>query len=306
MWGKMCAALRTPRQHDKPRVMEKEVFGEFEWIAEFEYLQEYFKFEYTDIGNYSTKDALVVGCGTSTLSESLLTLGLRSVVSVDNDEDCIKYMENKYIHCSNLSWVVYDLIEFSHMNQTFDLVVDKGSLDAMLVEGSIATLLCEIFRLLNPGGVYFLCSLHSPVLLLDLLASDPLRYLVSFHGDCSQPDGQCKTIAICKKTSSSFFIDPQAMAATESQAMDLFYQIKTPLLTAEKIRKIDDFFALHGNNPLPLKDIHSFIFERDEVDRELGYTLDLFLEDLSGECPGSVESGVLSLQDTLNFIKSMQ
>lgn len=51
----------------------------------------------------------------------------------------------------------------------YDLVVDKGTFDAVLVEGSTAHMLLESVRLLRPvSGVYLLCSLHSDELLRPL------------------------------------------------------------------------------------------------------------------------------------------
>jgi len=104
-----------------------------------------------------TKRVLVVGCGTSTLSASMLQSGYQSIVSIDNDEECIRHLSDQYHADHRLSWIVYDVVEpfrYEHNPEltdgSFDIVIDKGTLDAVLVEGSCATMLLEVYRLLKP------------------------------------------------------------------------------------------------------------------------------------------------------------
>jgi ubiquinone/menaquinone biosynthesis C-methylase UbiE len=72
--------------------------GSFEWIiSSFEEINKYLHVEYIGI-NMNTIDTkvLVIGCGTSEISENIVKrYELCSVVSIDNDIDCINYMKNK-------------------------------------------------------------------------------------------------------------------------------------------------------------------------------------------------------------------
>ena len=59
-------------------------------------------------------------------------------------------------------------------NASFDLVLDKSTLDCLLcTDKATAGLLTEIYRLLKPGGVYLLISFHEQELLHPLLSNLP-------------------------------------------------------------------------------------------------------------------------------------
>jgi ribosomal protein L11 methylase PrmA len=81
----------------------------------------------------------VSGCGTSVLSIQLADLGFGEIVSVDNDSECIKHMELLYGNDCRLKWITYDMVDPASTTNAdlgmFNLIVDKGTLDAILVEG---------------------------------------------------------------------------------------------------------------------------------------------------------------------------
>ena len=138
--------------------MEK--IGLFEWILDFEDFRYVLESENRRRGiNIELASALVLGCGTSTLSLSIADMGYSAVVSIDNDEGCVKYMSTRPFPQKNLYWLKYDLAE-PHRYQAasyliddrFSLIIDKGTLDAILVEGSVSTTLSEIHRMLHFEG----------------------------------------------------------------------------------------------------------------------------------------------------------
>ena len=49
---------------------------------------------------------------------------------------------------------------------SFDLVIDKGTMDSMLCSGhsymDVARMLTQVHRVLKPGGIYFLVTLGEP------------------------------------------------------------------------------------------------------------------------------------------------
>lgn len=65
------------------------------------------------------------------------------------------------------------------MNGNFDLIVDKGTLDAVLVEGSVFQMLEIVYNLLNVGGVYLICSLHEKEMISSLLGIEELGFKIS-------------------------------------------------------------------------------------------------------------------------------
>jgi hypothetical protein len=117
----------------------KVVLGHFDWVLD--YCDFSFIFDHTRIENPSAARALVIGCGTSDLSHKLLShYGV--IVSVDNDADVIAYMADSTSHIERLKWIAYDMIECYYnppsanpqlQDHSFDILVDKCSMDAMLV-----------------------------------------------------------------------------------------------------------------------------------------------------------------------------
>jgi hypothetical protein len=67
------------------------------------------------------------------------------------------------------------------MNSSFDLIVDKGTLDAVLVEGSVYQMLAIVYNLLTIGGVYLICSLHEQEMISSLLGLYIFTYLDLFR-----------------------------------------------------------------------------------------------------------------------------
>ena len=131
--------------------------GNFDWITEFNEIEEYLQNKFTGLEKIDKCNVrvLVIGCGTSKLSVQLADSGFGEVVSVDNDCECISYMKKMHHDDERLKWSTYDIVEpeslqtEAHSTKTalgkFDLVVDKGTLDAILAEGrTTPLLLCRL------------------------------------------------------------------------------------------------------------------------------------------------------------------
>jgi hypothetical protein len=83
-----------------------------------------------------TKSKVVVpGCGDSLLSEHTALMG-HDVISFDFEEGVIlKMKENK----SAVDYQVDDMLKMSYKDQQFDVVLDKGSFDALCVDQETET-----------------------------------------------------------------------------------------------------------------------------------------------------------------------
>ncbi|KAM5163412.1 EEF1A lysine methyltransferase 4 isoform 2-T2 [Mantella aurantiaca] len=78
--------------------------------------------------------ALVLGCGTSSLSADLYAEGVSPIISIDYSPICIKEMTEKNACIPEMSWLVMDARQLQFPDESFDLVIEKGTLDSMMVD----------------------------------------------------------------------------------------------------------------------------------------------------------------------------
>jgi len=102
---------------------------------------------------------LVVGCGTSCLSEELQGRGY-DVSSVDISEVAIEQMRRKR---GDMDWQVADVSELPFNDDSFDAVIDKGTGDSLFFgshasqrQSMCTTMWKEAVRVLNRQGT-FIC-----------------------------------------------------------------------------------------------------------------------------------------------------
>ncbi|EHB17542.1 Methyltransferase-like protein 13 [Heterocephalus glaber] len=109
---------------------------------------------------------LVIGCGSSELSGQLYDVGYQDMVNIDISEVVIKQMrERNARRRPQMSFLKMDMTRMEFPDASFQVVLDKGTLDAVLTDEEEKTLqlvdrmLAEIGRVLQVGGRYLCISL---------------------------------------------------------------------------------------------------------------------------------------------------
>lgn len=123
---------------------------------------------------------LVVGCGNSKLSMDMYDCGFQNITNIDISEVVIKQMKelNKNKR-PVMKFLQMDATSMSFLNEDFTVVLDKGTLDALMTDEnqetiSTVTKYCnEICRVLKTGGRYVCISLLQEHILKFLLAYFP-------------------------------------------------------------------------------------------------------------------------------------
>eukprot|EP01114_Cavostelium_apophysatum_P012156 TRINITY_DN2697_c0_g1_i1.p1 TRINITY_DN2697_c0_g1~~TRINITY_DN2697_c0_g1_i1.p1 ORF type:complete len:204 (+),score=21.80 TRINITY_DN2697_c0_g1_i1:71-682(+) len=125
---------------------------------------------------------LIVGCGTSRLSEDMLKDGFKDIVNIDVSSVVISHMTEKYKDTPGLIFRTMDVMSMEFSDSAFDAVVDKGTLDAILCgENSTAnadSMVSEIYRVLKPGGTYVVVTYGAPKMRLQYLEKPKFNWKV--------------------------------------------------------------------------------------------------------------------------------
>lgn len=72
------------------------------------------------------------GCGNSALSYELFLGGFPDVTSVDYSSVVVAAMQARYAHVPTLRWETMDVRALDFPSGSFDVVLEKGTLDALL------------------------------------------------------------------------------------------------------------------------------------------------------------------------------
>jgi SAM-dependent methyltransferase len=290
--------------------------GNYDWIIDSVELLRFMMSNPTLNPFAQFKRICVLGCGTSTLSVDLLHAGdpksPAEVVSLDNDTGCLRHMADGHRNEPRLKWEYCDLTQLDgHVNDLainpFDLVVDKGTFDAILVGGTSWEFLANVHRLLAPRGVFVLCSLHTEDLLQPLLSISALEMDVTLHTVGTE---RLKgTVALVKKKnlhstlhSHSFTLSYDDLRLQEKQIMDCYYQQQNPLISSEQEQNIRLLFTQSGQEYLDYKHLHTFLF--GEIQDT--YTFALFEEDLCSLSFPLTLHGHLNVDEVLGFLHEKQ
>lgn len=147
-------------------------------------------------GQWDDKRVLHVGCGSSTLGQTLMLKypQYSYVINVDNDIEILRQMKKRWenLRGKNTDQRQIGELLHSHMDfktgfkisdpeldtfvegMKFDLVVDKSTLDCLLcTDDGASGLICSVYRNLKPGGIYFLVSFHDVNFIQPLLKNCP-------------------------------------------------------------------------------------------------------------------------------------
>jgi ubiquinone/menaquinone biosynthesis C-methylase UbiE len=110
---------------------------------------------------------LMLGCGNAELSQDMYDDGYTNIDNIDISDVCIEQMaEANAEERPDMTWQVMDVMDMKFDNDTFDIAIDKSTIDALLCGDNaflnVAKMTREVQRVLKPGGFYFVISYGRP------------------------------------------------------------------------------------------------------------------------------------------------
>lgn len=108
---------------------------------------------------------LNLGCGNGQIQDRLYQSGYHHITNNDISAAVISQMAKLNPHPA-MTYEVMDATKMAYPDGSFDLVLDKSTIDALLCSDSplvsVARMVAEVERVLKCGGVYFVVSYGEP------------------------------------------------------------------------------------------------------------------------------------------------
>lgn len=120
-----------------------------------------------------------VGCGNSKLSVDMFDIGFKNITNIDISEVVIEQMKKTFRDREGCKWLTMDATTMTFDKESFSVVLDKGTLDAMMSEESegvdemIQKYFTEVTRVLKTMGRYVCVSLLQEHIIEKLLTFFP-------------------------------------------------------------------------------------------------------------------------------------
>ncbi|XP_029930542.1 EEF1A lysine methyltransferase 4 [Myripristis murdjan] len=160
----------------------------FDWLGDFS------KFQHLLEGHMKKDDSiLVLGCGNSTMSGEMYSAGYRCITNIDYSSVCITNMSARHKDCPGMSWHQMDMRQLSFPDASFDVVLEKATLDALLVDEKdpwkvsaqasclMHQVLTEVSRVLKPGGRFLSVTFAQPHFRKRLYARSEYSWSIKHH-----------------------------------------------------------------------------------------------------------------------------
>ena len=74
------------------------------------------------------------GCGNSALSENMYQDGYHFITNIDYSSVVIENMKNRSPEAQLMKWIVMDITDMKFNEGSFDVVIEKATLDSLLVQ----------------------------------------------------------------------------------------------------------------------------------------------------------------------------
>ena len=110
---------------------------------------------------------MIIGSGLSDLGQYLYEQGFHYITNIDVSAVAIKFMSEKHSKYADMEYAQMDICaENSTPDESFNLVIDKGTLDSLACcesdQKKVEKMLSNVYKMLSPSGSFVCVSRGSP------------------------------------------------------------------------------------------------------------------------------------------------
>ena len=153
----------------------------FDWLEDYDTIKPIIQ----ELGIKKDGKVLNIGCGNSEFSEKMWEEGYINNYNIDICQNVIDFMKERNKNKKGLIFEVMDVKEMKYEDETFDLIIDKSTIDALLCGDhsfmNVATMTKEVSRVLKTGGIYFVISYGQPENRMIHLERDHLAFDIQIY-----------------------------------------------------------------------------------------------------------------------------
>jgi len=98
------------------------------------------------------------------MPQELADDGYPEVISIDISDVAVEKMATKFAHIPGLKFLQMDATKMTFKDNSFDVVFDKGTLDALYTGSAemVKNVIPEVYRVLRPGGIFVSVTFGAP------------------------------------------------------------------------------------------------------------------------------------------------
>lgn len=143
------------------------------------------------------------------MSERMYDDGYTNNYNIDICENVIEFMKERCKDRKGMVFETMDVKNLSYKDETFDLIIDKSTIDALLCGEhsfmNVATMTKEMSRVLKTGGIYLVISYGDPESRMPHLEREHLGFDINIYtikkeeDKEEQPRNKSHYVYICKK-----------------------------------------------------------------------------------------------------------
>lgn len=187
--------MASPLPSNNAQYLEDDYWNtRFEAEQQYDWFKDYSHFKHLLTPHIQPSNSiLVLGCGNSSLTQELYEDGYKDLTSIDLSPVVIKNMQATAAAVSqcDIKWQVADMLDLPFADHTFDVVIEKGTMDVLFVDNDqpfdaraevkkrVFQMLHETHRVLKSDGLFVSVTFAQPHFRKPFLLSQEFSWNIS-------------------------------------------------------------------------------------------------------------------------------